>query len=177
MLGVQVFLQFRMTDLLRDNNSTLPADIASIKPSQPTPAVHSCSNLTKGWWSWQQLTVPRSRAAFTPNTSSPVFPPPNYASGAAGTQIFRGFAAQIFGPAFKSTSASREMLLAGLTGPPGQSDIPGLQAAMLEVLDESATLNDAKKVGPTGSAVTRVSWGPCTLSTLSTHRLAHALND
>lgn len=52
----------------------------------------------------------------------------------------------MFGPVLRSTSESQEMLLTGLTGPPGQSDPAGFQAAMMEVLATSATLDDGKKV-------------------------------
>jgi hypothetical protein len=38
------------------------------------------------------------------------------------------------------------MLLAGLNGPPGESDLPGLGSAMRQVLQHSGTLDDRKKV-------------------------------
>lgn len=38
------------------------------------------------------------------------------------------------------------MILGGLNGPPAESDLPGLERAMRQVLQQSATLDDRKKV-------------------------------
>lgn len=147
--ALQVFLQLRMIDLLRDNITTLPQNIANIQPSQPTAAVHNCSQLDKGWWSWQRLTVPKSKRYFKPNRMSPLFPPPTYAGLPASNiskQFFRGYAAQICPPVLKSTTASQQMLVTSLNGPPGRDNEAGYDAAMKEVLQVSATLDDVKKV-------------------------------
>lgn len=137
-----------MTALLElENLASVPAEL-NPRPSQTaTPTVHNCNALTGGVWSWQRLTVPRSKL-FTPNISSPVFPPPNYRNSGfvTGTPVYRGFKAEVAGPVLKNTVDSIQMLTAELKGPPRESNKAGFQEAMREVLLESATLNDAKKV-------------------------------
>lgn len=151
---MQVFDQLSLINLLGDNATMLSTSypaVAAIQPSQPTPAVHQCANLHRGWWYWQRLRVPASRALFTPSTNPSLspFPPESYRSVPAAntsTPFFRGFAATLAKPALRSIDESRSMLLGSLNGPPGESDLPGLSRAMRQVLQQSATLDDRKKV-------------------------------
>lgn len=153
--ALQVFDQMSMINLLRDNNATLAdpqmgrPDIATMRSSQPTPAVHQCSSLIQGWWYWQRLSVPRVNA-FRPslNASLTPFPPASYSTMPAANisvPFFRGFAATLGGTALRATDAARGMLFAGLNGPPGRNDEAGFRRAMREVLQQSATLDDKKK--------------------------------
>jgi hypothetical protein len=151
----QVFRQLGMADLIFDTNATLAGGnlaLASMKNSQPTQAtVHNCSSLDQGWWCWNRLTSPINKTMFTPNpnvTLSP-FPPDAYKNlppNRTRTPFFRGYAATISGPALRSTVATKEMLLDGLNGPPGRNDEAGFRAAMRQVLQQSASLDDKKKV-------------------------------
>lgn len=82
------------------------------------------------------------------NASLASFPPANYTalSGGVTQPFFRGYAAVLAGPALRSTQESRSMLFRGLNGPPGKDDEAGLRSAMTEVLQQSGTLDDRKKV-------------------------------
>lgn len=151
-----------MINLLQDNTTTLfnrRRDVFDIpdtpdRRSQPTAAVHDCSRVWDslgGPWAWQRLTVPRVNTTFVPNRNATLapFPPPAYAAltpANVTTPFFRGFAATIAPAALRSTHESRQMLLAGLNGPPGARDETTFRKAMREVLQHSATLDDKKKV-------------------------------
>lgn len=149
-----MFDQLSLVNLLRDNNTLtkLHPQVASIRGSQQsTAAVHDCSTLHQGWWSWQRLTAPKNDSLFQPNTNALLapFPPAAYRNlpdANKETPFFRGAAACIAPAALKSTDEARDAIMAGLKGPPGQNQETDFRRAMQEVLQQSGSLDDAKKV-------------------------------
>ena len=160
-----MFSQLGIIYLLKDNketvnastkyNLTVPEDPA--KRSQPTATVHDCSRLASlgGLYRWQGLAVPKNKTFFRPTNDPTLSPFPesyNVPESGVSTPFFRGYAATLAEPALRGTSQSLDMLMNGLNGPPGaDGTAPGpadraFKRAMREVLQQSATLDDKKKV-------------------------------